>query len=54
MNILSSEYTKQSRFDEEFIGKLRQAITDKVKAIIVEVEDKKLRDNMIEVLSSVN
>lgn len=54
MNVLSTEQMKQNRFDVDFIGKLRQAITDKVKAIIVEVEDKKLRDNMIEVLSSIS
>ena len=45
---------KQNRFDEDFVGRLRQTLTDKVKAIIVEVEDKRLRDNMIEVLSCVS
>ena len=50
---LSTAQRKQSRFDEDFVGRLRQSLTDKVKAIIVDVEDKRLRDNMIEVLSCV-
>jgi len=54
MSHFSVEQRKQVQFDQEFIQKLRNTITEKVKAIIVDIENKELRDRMIEILSWLN